>query len=168
MSRSIRSSRLLFVSLACASLAVAPFIVACDKTGAEAQAQANEAQNKANTEVASANSEANQKIAQAQSEADKKIAAAQGDFAKTREDYRHTVQSNLDALNKQLGDLDAKAATSTKADLRAALPALKSQRDAFVADFGSLRNASAVTWDGTKARLDKEWTDLKTAVDRAS
>jgi regulator of protease activity HflC (stomatin/prohibitin superfamily) len=160
-------SRSIFISLACVSLAVAPFAVACDKTGAEAQAQANEAQNKANTQVANANSEANQKIAQAQSEADKKIAAAQGDFAKTREDYRHLVQSNLDALNKEIGDLDAKAATSKKPDLRAALPSLKSQRDAFVADFNSLGNASAVTWDGTKARLDKEWSDLKAAVDKA-
>jgi hypothetical protein len=161
-------SRSIFISLACVSLAVAPFVVACDKTGAEAQAQANEAQNKANTQVANANGEANQKIIQAQSEADKKIAGAQGDFAKTREDYRHTVQSNLDALNKEIGGLDAQATTSKKPELRAALPAIKSQRDAFVADFAALGNSSAVTWDGTKARLDKEWSDLKTAVDKAS
>ena len=167
MSRSTGKARSIFLSFACVSVAVAPFVVACDKTGAEAQAQANEAQNKANTEVANANSEANQKIAQAQAEADKKITAAQSDFAKTREDYRHAVQSNLDALNKELGELDAKAATSTKADLRAALPALKAQRDAFVADFRALGSASAVTWDGTKARLDKEWSDLKAAVDKS-
>ena len=160
-------SRSIFISLACVSLAVAPFVVACDKTGAEAQAQANEAQNKANTQVANANGEANAKIVQAQSDADKKIAAAQADFAKTREDYRHTVQTNLDALNKQIVDLDAKAATSTKPDLRAALPAIKSQRDAFVTDFQTLGTVNATTWDTRKAQLDKEWTDLKASVDKA-
>jgi hypothetical protein len=160
-------TRSILISLTCVSLAVAPFMVACDKTGAEAQASANEAQNKANTQVANANDDANKKIAQAQSEADQKIAAAQGDFSKTREDYRHSVQTNLDALNKKLADLDAKATTTPKPDLKAALPALKSQRDAFVADFQALGTANAVTWDGTKARLDKEWSDLKTAVDKA-
>jgi hypothetical protein len=164
----LRFSHSTILTLASLSLCAAPFVVACDKSGAEAQAQANEAQNKANTETANANSEANQKIAQAQSEADKKIASAQSDFAKTREDYRHTMQTNLDAVNKEIGDLDAKVATAKKPDLRATLPALKAQRDAFVADFGSLGAVSATTWDGAKARLDKEWADLKAAVGRAS
>ena len=45
-------TRSILISLTCVSLAVAPFMIACDKTGADAQASANEAQNKANTEVA--------------------------------------------------------------------------------------------------------------------
>lgn len=107
--------------------------------------------------------------AQAQTEADKKIIAAEGDFATTREDYRHTVQSNLDAPNKRLADLDVEARTAgaaIKPDLAATVPALRAQRDAFVADFQSLSNASAPTWDATKNRLDKEWAALKSAVDK--
>jgi hypothetical protein len=109
--------------------------------------------------------------ATAQIEADKKIVAAQADFATTREDYRHTVETNLDALNKQLADLDIKArgdGANGKPDLRATLPALRAQRDAFVTDYRSLATVSAVTWDATKVRLDKEWADLKAAVDKAN
>lgn len=151
------------------TLAVAPLAVACDKSGADAQAQANAAQTSANRDIANANNEANTKINEAQATADQKIAAARADFAKTREDYRHTVQSNLDSLDKTIAQLEAKSKTATgktKADIDARLPSLKAQRDAFVNDARSLDSATATTWDATKARLDKEWTDLKTAADR--
>ena len=152
------------------TLATAPLAVACDKTGTDAQTEVNKAQDKANAEIAKANNQVTTTAAKAQTEADKTIIAAQADFATTRENYRHTVQSNLDALDKKLADLDVKAKTATgtaKTDLRATVPALRAQRDAFVADYQSLGSASAVTWDATKARLDKEWTDLKAAVDKA-
>jgi hypothetical protein len=152
------------------AIAAAPFAIACDKSGSDAQNEANQAQEKANAQVAQANDQVRLTAAQAQAKADEKIAAAQTDFATTREDYRHKVQSDLDSLNKQLADLDAKARKDTgktKADLDATLPALRAQRDAFVRDFQSLQATSAAAWDGTKARLDKEWTDLKTAVDKA-
>jgi hypothetical protein len=149
-------------------LATSPFAVACDKSGADAQAEVNKAQDKANGEVAKASNQVTTTAAEAQTEADKKIIAVQADFATTRENYRHSVQSNLDALDKQLADLDVKARTATKPDLRATITALRAQRDAFVADYQSLTTASAVTWDATKARLDKEWTDLKAAADKAS
>jgi hypothetical protein len=153
------------------ALAVLPVAAACDKSGADAQAQANEAQQKANTEITNANVEANGKAAQAQSEADKKVAAVQGDFAKTREDYRHKVQTNLDALNKDIDTLDAKAHTatgSTKAAIDAKLPSIRMQRDAFVADFRGLDRTVATTWDAASARIDKEWTDLRAAVDHVT
>jgi hypothetical protein len=169
-------SRSISVSLAFV-LAIAPLAVACDKTGADAQAEANQAQQKANAEMAKANdnvtttsAQAQANAAQAQANADQKIAAAQADFATTREDYRHKVQSNLTALNKEIDDLDVKAKKATgttKTDLRATVPALRVQRDAFVTDFQALGNATAVTWDATQARLDKEWADLKAAVDKA-
>ena len=151
------------------TLAAAPLAVACDKSGADAQAQANAAQTTANHDIANANSEANAKVNEAQATADQKIAAARADFAKTREDYRHTVQTNVDALDKTIAQLEAKAKTSTgktKADIDARLPALKAQRNAFVSDVRALDSATAMTWDSTKARLDKEWADLKTAADQ--
>jgi hypothetical protein len=42
------------------------------------------------------------------------------------------------------------------------------RREAFVNDYKSIETASADTWDATKARLDKQWTELKNMVDRAA
>ena len=148
------------------ALAALPLVAACDKSGADAQAEANKAQDKANAQIAQANNQVTTTGAQAQAAADQKIIAAQADFSTTREDYRHKVQSDLDSLTKQLDDLDVKARSSAKPDMRATVTALRAQRDGFVRDFQSLSMASAVTWDATKARLDKEWADLKTAVDK--
>ncbi len=125
MSRSLysRSSTCLALVIA---IGAAPLALACDKSGSDAQAEANQAQEKANAEVANANQQVTTTAAKAQAKADESIAAAQSDFAKTREDYRHDVQSKLDSLDKQLSDLDAKAKKSTttaKADLKATLPA---------------------------------------------
>jgi hypothetical protein len=157
-------------ALALAAAPLALLTAACDKSGTEAQAEANQAQNKANADIANANNVVRTTGAQAQTEANEKIIAAQADFATTREDYRHSVQTKLTALDKELLDLDVKSKTPEgmkKPDLRATLPALRAQRDAFVADYGTLANVDPVTWDATKARLDKEWAELKSAVDKA-
>jgi hypothetical protein len=134
-------------------------IAACDKSGAEAQREADNAVAEGNT-----------KTTNAQVEADKKVAAAESDFAKTREDYRHDIQSKLDDLDKKIADLDAKSMKATgrsKAKLDTYLPNVHAQRDAFAKDFASLRNENALTWDASKARIDKEWTALKDTVDKA-
>ncbi|MEA2753345.1 MAG: hypothetical protein QOI41_7488 [Myxococcales bacterium] len=131
----------------------------CNKTGAEAQREADNARVEANT-----------KTTGAQVEADTKIADAQKAFAKTREDYRHDVQTKLDDLDKKIADLDAKAKKgtgTTKAKLDTNLPSIHSQRNAFARDFASVETDTALTWDASKARLDKEWTALKDAVDKA-
>lgn len=161
-------TRSILVSLACLSLAVAPALVACDKSGADAQTQANEAQNKANTEITGAQVEANNKANQAQAEADQKIAAARSDFGKTREDYRHDMQSNLDSINRKIADLDAKALSTNNASLKSSLVSIKAERDSFASDFGAVTRTTAVTFDDAKARLDKEWSDSKAAVDKVS
>ncbi|MBX3193252.1 MAG: hypothetical protein KF819_40080 [Labilithrix sp.] len=142
---------------------------ACDKSGTEAQEKANRAQAEANEDINRANAESTTKITNAQVEADKKIAEAQNSFATTVEDYRHTMQGRLDDLDKKLVDLDAKsrkATGQTKAKIDTNLPKLRVQRDAFVSDFKAIDTATASTWDATRARLDKEWNDLKTAVDK--
>ena len=131
----------------------------CNKTGTEAQREADNAQAQANTETTSA-----------QVEADKKVADARNSFAKTREDYRHDMQTKLDDIDKKIADLDAKSKKETgnaKAKLDANLSGIHAQRNAFTKDFGSVENDTAVTWDASKARLDKEWTALKDAVDKA-
>jgi hypothetical protein len=146
-------------------------LIACDDSGKSAQDKVNQAQSDADKAAADARADADKKTKSAQADADKKIADAQADFAKSREDYRHTVQTNLDDIDKKIADLDAKAKVATgkaKTDLNAKLVDLHTQRDAFAADFKRLDTTTASTWDATKGRLDKSWSDLKAAVDRAS
>lgn len=146
------------------------FAAGCDKSGATDQEKANTAQAEANDKISAAKVEADKKINGAQAEADKKVAALQADFAKTVEDYRHSTQSNLDDLNKKIDTLDAKAQTlsgKAKTDLQTSVGEIRVKRDKFVADRKALETTTATAWDGTKIRLDKEWTELKAMVDKA-
>ena len=137
---------------------------ACEKSGADAQREADKAQAKSTTEITNAQAEADKKSEKAQAEANEKISKAQADFAKTREDYRHTVQSDLTDVDKKLADLDAKATKGQK--VRGDLNGLHRDRDAFAADARSLDTATPVTFDAIKDRLDKERDDLKKAMGR--
>ncbi len=139
----------------------------CDKA-ADEQKKANTAQAKANEKIAEVSREAEQKIKDAQAEADKKIAEAQASFMKLREDYRHSTTTAMADLDKKVSGLDAKVAKSkakAKTTLAAKVKQLKAKRDEFVADYKSIETASAATWDETKARLDKEWSELKAMAD---
>ena len=161
----IRNSMLVGVVLSVSVLA------ACDKKAEDDQSKANNAQATANEKVAEAKTEADKKINAAQAEADKKIAEAQASFGKLREDFRHKTTTDLVDLNKKIDELDAKAKKATgktKADLDTRMPQIKAKRDAFNADFKTIDNVTAPTWDDAKARLEKEWSDLKTMVDKAS
>lgn len=146
------------------ALLVPAAFVACDKSGAEAQREADRAQAKANTEITNATLEAEKKVNSAKAEASETIAKAEVDFAKTRADYRHTVQTNLADLDKRIADLEVRVQKGKKVDVD--LGVLRSQRDAFAVDARAIETADARTWDATKERLDKEWNDLKNAVDR--
>jgi hypothetical protein len=146
------------------------FASGCDKAADEQQKAVN-AQTTANDKIIQANQEADQKANSAQADADKKIAAAQAAFLKMREDYRHDTTTKLVDLDQKITDLGAKEKTATgkkKADLDSQLAAIRTQRDAFANDWKSIETADATTWDSTKNRLDKEWTDLKAMVDRAA
>lgn len=142
----------------------------CDK-GADEQQKANAAQAEADKKIAEANKEAVTKTTGAQVEADKKIAAAEGDFGKRREDYRHKIQGDLVDLDKKIEVLEAKSKVATgkaKTDLDLSLAQIRVRRAAFTADFASVETATAVQWDNTKTRVDKDWTDLKALVDKAN
>ena len=138
---------------------------------AHEQEKAVAAQTKANEAIVEANQEANQKANQAQADADRKIADAQASFLKMREDYRHDTTTKLVDLDHKISDLEAKSKTSTgkaKAELEAQLTQIRARREAFSNDWKSIETASAATWDATKNRLDKEWNDLKSMVERAA
>jgi flagellar motility protein MotE (MotC chaperone) len=141
----------------------------CDNQGADAQARANEAQAKADQKIAEANAEAREEANEAQAEADEKVADVQASFSKTAENYRHDMQGKLDDLDKDIAELDAKAKTATgkaKAELEAQLPSIHARRDAFARSLKSLESTPATAWDVTRTQVDKEWDELKLAVDR--
>lgn len=161
MMRSITVSVCMALSLALAA--------GCNKA-ADEQKKADEARAEADNKVIDANREASDKINAAQSDADKKVAEAQASFLKLREDYRHKVTEDLVAVDKDIVDLQAKAKTATgkaKAEIESALPNINTLRESVTSEYRSLELASALTWDETKARVDKAVDDLKKAVDKA-
>jgi hypothetical protein len=142
---------------------------ACNNASDDAK-KVNGAQAEANDKSGAAMKEATEKVGNAQAEADQKIAAANADFMKLREDYRHTTTTNLVDLDHKVADLAAKASQSTgkqRVDRDANLKVIYASRDAFNRDYQSLDAAAASTWDGARARLDQEWSDLKALVDKA-
>ena len=152
-------------------LALTLALAAGCNNASDEQQKANAAQAEADKKIAEANKEAVVKTTSAQLEADKKIAAAEGDFGKRREDYRHKLQTDLIDLDKKVELLEAKAKTATgktKTDLDRSLPQIRTRRAGFALDVKSVDTATAIQWDDTKARVDKEWTDLKTLVDKAN
>lgn len=131
---------------------------ACEKSGKETQQEVDNAQATAQTEITNA------KI-----KADEKTNEAERDFDKTRDEYRHDMQSNLATLDKKIADLDAKVAKNTgdkKVELGNKVGTLRAQRTSFAEDVKSLDTATAATWDATKAHLDKEWSDIKSTSDK--
>jgi hypothetical protein len=127
------------------ALLTVPLGIACDKNGADAQA--------------------------VPSKAGTAESPAQSDFAKAREDYRHQKQSDLDLLDKTITDLEGKekvAGAKAKTALDGMLPAVQAQRTAFTGDLRAADGVGAAEWDSAKARLDKEWADLKAATEKVA
>jgi hypothetical protein len=143
--------------------------VGCERASDD-EAKAVQSQTEANEKIVAANKQADEKTAAAQAEADMKIAAANASFLKLREDYRHKVTNDLVDLDRKIEELEARskvASDKTKADIEANLVPIRVKRSAFMTDFDSLGTASATTWDDIRARLDKEWAELKALVDKA-
>jgi hypothetical protein len=143
--------------------------LACNNAS-DAQKTMNGARSEADQKIAAAVKDSDQKVKNAQQDEDKKVAEAQAGFMKVREDYRHVTTMNLVDLDHKVDDLQAKSKQSSgkaKTDLDASLKQIHADRGAFETDYRSIETATAATWDGAKARLDKEWTQLKTLVDKA-
>ena len=142
---------------------------ACEKSGKETQQEVDNAQAQAQTEITNAQVQAKDTANAAQAKANEKITEAERDFDKTRDDYRHTMQSNLATLDKKIADLDTRVIKSTgdkKVELTNKASTLRTQRATFADDVRSLDTATAATWDATKARMDKEWSDIKSTSDK--
>lgn len=143
-------------------------LAACDDSASKAQKMVNSAQADADKVSAEARADADKKVKAAQAEADKKIIDIQTAFTTSREDYRHSVQTSLDDLDRKIAELDAKSKTATgkaKTDLDAKLATIHTDRDAFGRDFKSAATSTSENWDAMKTHLDKSWSELKSAVD---
>jgi hypothetical protein len=138
-------------------------LAACDQPGVTEQQKVQ----KAAQTNADQQDRAARESASAQADMNQKVASAQADFEHVREDYRHSKQTDLDDLDAKIAKLEATDSAATgkaKADLDARLPQVRAQRAAFGADFRALQSATAVSWDDAKARVEKEWDALKSAV----
>jgi hypothetical protein len=155
-------------TLFCLSLAATPLLEGCDKSAGITQDPLSTVINTTAAEVADASVGARDKLSAAETKTGNAIASAETDFATTRDDYRHKMQSNIDGLERKMAILDAKAKAGTEADLRATLPALRTRRGTLLTDFHSLDHESAATWGAARARLEKEWIELKDAVEKAT
>jgi tetrahydromethanopterin S-methyltransferase subunit G len=163
----VRFTRLVTSTLSICLVAAAA--AACNTASDDAN-KAKAAQATANDKSGAAVRESDEKVENAQAEADKKIGAARADFMTMRENFRHATTQNLVDLDQKVDALSTKANQSSgkeKTDRDAGLKQIHASRDAFQKLFLSLDSASESTWDDAKARVDKEWTDLKTMVDRA-
>jgi hypothetical protein len=128
------------------------------------------AQAEATSKIVAATNEADQKAKDAQLEADRKVAAAKANIMKLREDYRHTIQINLIELDRKLVDLETQAKKATgkaRAELTAKIKQIHARREAFTSNNKALDSETGATWDDAKARLDKEWSELKALVEKS-
>ncbi len=152
-------------------------LVGCE-TAADQQQKANEAQAQANLDRARAaqdlkgdRTQATRDMREAQNAADRKIVAAQAEFSQMREDFRHDLQTQLVALDKDVEVLQIRSRTMTgkaKADVNAALPRIDEARSDLNAAIEQLNKSSAATWDDSKTVVEREFAELKDLVLQAS
>jgi hypothetical protein len=148
------------------AVALSSPLFACDKPGATEQQR----EDKATQQAEQAQQNANQQAAGAQANAERDIASARAEFERNREDYRHQRYEDLAKLDRRIADLDTRASIAhgkEKTTLDAHMPSIHANRDAFVRNLQGLERSSGGTWDAEKVNLDKQWDDLKAAVDDA-
>jgi hypothetical protein len=106
----------------------------------------------------------------AELEVQQKNALVQSDFMKMRESYRKQITASLTALDRKVTILEGKAKYSegkARNNLEMGLTQIRADRYAFTDDYKSLDTVTSANWDATKARLDKQWTELSNLVDRS-
>jgi hypothetical protein len=143
-------------------------LASCDRAS-DLEDKANKAQQQADQRIAGMKANTREDIREVQAGADAKIASSEASFRTMREDYRHETTLKLVELDKKVADLDAKATTlsgTSRADLQARLKMIQASRGVFLEDYKSLDTVTGASWDATKARLDREWSDLSALVDK--
>ena len=83
-----------------------------------------------------------------------------------RDEFQQTVQTELNELDQEIQDLEARAARadeSARAELDQAIANLRQERAELAADFDALQNATEEEWQDAKATMINGWNDLKRA-----
>ena len=102
---------------------------------------------------------------------DAATSASQSAVQKLRADYLNQKHTDLELIDKSIASLDVRektVAARTKQDIHGAIASVKAARESFAADLRAVEASSATNWDEARARLEKEWTELKTATDSAT
>lgn len=173
----------------CACLLVPAGVSACNRTNADEQQRAAEAQRRADDEIAKSRAEADRRAAEAQRAADERAAKAreQADETqarsqanandtirsaseatlKARGDLREWAQKKLDSIDQDVDRAKTKAQTAlprAKADFAAALSDVESKRKTVVDDLSQVESRSGAELDRMKERLEQEIEALRNSV----
>src|SRR4051812_26541837 len=143
----------------------------CEKSAQEQQNKAEQAQREANEKSAKAQNEAEQKAGQAQKEANDTVRNVHEDLLKDRNDFQVQAHKTVDDVDGRIDSLKVKsqkASAKARNDFEAAMSDVEQKRAAVGADLSRLESQTAQSFDGFKARVNKEIDDLKKSVDTAS
>jgi membrane-anchored protein YejM (alkaline phosphatase superfamily) len=141
--------------------------IGCDKPGAAEQQKETNAVQQYNQ----AQQGAAQQSASAQADMQDKIASAQADYQKARDDYSRDRQQDLKEIDDRISKLEERAQSTTagtRTRLDQTLATLRAERAAFASDVRSIGNVAATDWDQFKSKVDVEYDNLKTHLDKAS
>lgn len=84
-----------------------------------------------------------------------------------RDEFVESLKRNLDELNHEIDDIEAKAKSageSVKAKYNEQLAEAKTARSDMETQIEKLREASEDTWEDLKADADKTWKALRNSV----
>lgn len=152
MKRQKRLSLSLFIPLA----AVAVFAVACKPSP--------------DTEKTPTASTVNKQIDKAQSAASEATKDLNAYTYAQKNEFVAVMEKQLADLNSNLDELDASIAKATPAvqgEAKAKMAALRVRADALTKQLGTVKNASASTWDTVKITTSKAYDELSESFSQA-
>ena len=139
------------------------------KAQAEAQRKIDEARKEANKETTEALNEANQETAEAQKNANEKIRGANENVLEKKNDIKEWANKKLGEMDTRIDESKTKAQKATptvKEKFERALEDVDAKRDTVRGRIASLEAQSASALDGVKERLDKDFSEFQTSVNR--
>lgn len=145
-----------------AALVASALALGCNSP-TKAQQRADEAQQQADDKAAAAQRAA----ADTQAQATEKQAEAVQVLATARNGYHAQVSDLIVQIDKQSADLQAANLTATPADRQKNLQrmtALAGYRRTLEADLRAVDSVTASNWDATRAGVDKDMSDVKSAL----
>ncbi len=89
----------------------------------------------------------------------------------TRDEFQQEMKKNLTTLEEDIADLKAQAGAATgdfRKRLARQIDALEVKRDVMRKDLIKMTEASGRAWTRMKVGLERAWTDVKTAYNKAA